>query len=112
MQIKNYWVGDRPAGAWTFQVLNQRTGAPEPLTSFSQARVILVDSDNNVIDIPTDNVGITDSASGLVTFLWPQQSLFTKPGRYVMQLELGGGLAIRRTTVQEILVRELGGVTK
>jgi hypothetical protein len=112
MQIKNYWVGDRPAGSWTFQVLNQRTGLPEDLTAYSTAKVIFVDSDNNLIDIPEDNVAITSVTTGLVVFVWPQESLFTKPGRYEVQLELRGPRAIRKTTVQEILVREIGGVTK
>jgi hypothetical protein len=112
MQIKNYWVGDRPAGSWTFQVLNQRTGLPEDLTSYTSARVIFVDSDNGLIEFGSDNVAITSVTSGLVVFVWPQESLFNKPGRYAVQLELRGLRAIRKTTVQEILVREIGGVTK
>jgi hypothetical protein len=112
MQIKNYWVGDRPGGAWTFQVLNQRSGAPESLATFRTARVVMVDSDNNRIEFPTDNVAISDPANGVVTFLWPDGSPFPKAGRYVIQLELENTTTLRRTTVQEILVRELGGVTK
>jgi hypothetical protein len=58
-----------------------------------------------------DNVAITNPDQGIVTFLWPQQSLFTKPGRYVMQVELSSINNQRRTTEQVILVKELGGVT-
>lgn len=112
MQIKNYWVGDRPAGAWVFQVLNQRTGTPENLSQYNLAKVIMVNSDNDEIIMPVANVSITDPIAGLVTFLWPTESLFDEPGRYVMQVELSSGTAVRRTTTQEILVRELGGVTK
>lgn len=111
MQTKTYWVGDRPAGSWTFQVLNQRTANPEVLTGFTSARVIMLDSENNEVEIPDENVSISNPAAGTVTFIWPQESLFTKPGRYVVQLELIGGTARRKTTVQEILVKQIGGVT-
>lgn len=112
MNVKNYWVGDRPAGSWTFQILNQKTGEPEDLTPFTEAKVIFVDSDNNQHEFAEEHVAITSAPSGLVVFVWPQESLFTKPGRYVTQVELRGDRAIRKTTVQEILVREIGGVTK
>jgi hypothetical protein len=114
MQQKNYWVGDRPGGSWTFQVLNQRSGVPESLAGYSKAKVILIDSDNRQVEIPDVNTAIADAQTGQVVFVWPQDSLFTKPGRYTMQLELSGGSngAVRKTTVQEILVRESGGVTK
>lgn len=112
MNIKNYWVGDRPGGSWTFQVLNQKTGEPEDLTSYNAAKVIFVDSDNDLTEFSTENVAITGPTAGLVTFAWPQVSLFTKPGRYAVQVELRSAQAVRKTTVQEILVREIGGVTK
>lgn len=112
MQIKNYWVGDRPGGSWVFQVLNQRTGTPESLSGYTSVRVVMLGSNNEEIDIPAANVAVSNAASGIVTFLWPSESLFTKPGRYLLQLEFSSANATRRTTVQEILIRELGGVTK
>lgn len=112
MQIKNYWVGDRPGGSWTFQVLNQKTGSPEDLTPYTVAKVLFVDSDNNVKEFGDENVVITSNSEAFVAFAWPQESLFTKPGRYVVQLELRGTSSVRKTTVQEINVREIGGVTK
>lgn len=112
MNVKNYWVGDKPAGTWTIQVLNQRTGDPEDLSNFTEAKVLIVDSDNNVLTFGLHYVVITGAPTGLVTFLWPSESVFTKPGRYAVQLELRGVNAVRHTTVQEILVREIGGVTK
>jgi hypothetical protein len=66
---------------------------------------------NKPVTIPDGSTVISDAASGKVTFYWPSESLFDKPGRYVMQVELDSGTASRKTTVQEILVRKLGGVS-
>lgn len=112
MEIRTFWVGDRPAGAWTFEVLNQKSGLPENLVGYSSARVKMLGSDNEDISIPDANTSIASSLNGLINFTWPAESLFTKPGRYVMQLELVGPTAVRRTTVQEILVKKMGGVSK
>jgi hypothetical protein len=112
MQVKTFYVGDRPGGSWSFQVLDQRTGAPYNLAGFTSVKALMVDSDNREVTFPADNVSITDTTSGLVTFLWPTESVFTEPGSYVMQLEFSGVNATRKTTVQEIKVKELGGVSK
>lgn len=112
MQVKNYWVGDRPGGAWTFQIRDQKSGAVADLTGYSRVFCLLKGSDNEDIEISPLNVMISNPAQGIVTLLWPTESLFTKPGRYVMQLKLENPQTTRTTTVQEILIRELGGVTK
>lgn len=109
---KTYYVGDRPGGSWLFRVLDQRTGEPFNLAGFTTVRAVMLDSDNNEVVFPAENSAITDAAAGRVTFLWPSESVFTKPGRYVMQLEFSSPSATRRTTVQDILVRDMGGVTK
>ena len=112
METKTYWVGDRPGGAWIFNVLDQRTGQPYNLAGFPSVRVLMVGSDNEQIVIADENAAITDPANGVVTFLWPTESVFTRPGRYALQLELYGPSVTRKTTVQDILVRELGGITR
>jgi hypothetical protein len=111
MQSKTFWVGDRPAGTWAIQVRDQKSGEVQNLGGFTTAKVILIDPQNKQVAIPADHVAITNSDQGIVTFLWPQQSLFTKAGRYVMQVEISGNSSLRRTTEQVILVKELGGVT-
>lgn len=112
MQIKNYWVGDIPGGNWNFQVLDQRTGEAQSLRGYTSAQVVMMDSDNNRIEFPGQSQ-VTDPDNGMVTFAWPSDaSPFPKSGRYQIQLELRGATAVRKTTVQEILVREIGGVTK
>jgi hypothetical protein len=110
MQSKTYWVGDRPAGTWAIQVLDQKSGVVQSLGGYTTAKVLLLDPLNRVVDIPDDHVAITNPDQGIVTFLWPQESLFTKAGRYIMQVQLSGASAVRTTTEQVILVRELGGV--
>ena len=111
MQSKNYWVGDRPAGTWVFQVLDQNTGEVVNLSGYQTATVTVLDPRNKAVSIPANSAVISSPIDGQVTFFWPTDSLFTRPGRYVMQLELDSGTALRKTTVQEILVRQLGGVT-
>jgi hypothetical protein len=111
MQSKTYWVGDRPAGTWNIQVLDQKTGEVQNLGGYTTAKVILLDPKNNKVEIPDTNAVISNPTLGIVTFAWPSESLFTKPGRYVMQVELSGINSTRRTTEQVILVKELGGVT-
>jgi hypothetical protein len=111
MQSKTFWVGDRPAGTWAIQVRDQKSGEVMGLGGFTTARVILLDPQNKSVEIPADHVAITNADQGIVTFLWPQESLFTRPGRYVMQVELSSNNNQRRTTEQVILVKELGGVT-
>lgn len=112
MEVKNYYVGDRPGSSWTFQVLDERSGAPYNLAGFTRVRTIMKDSDNREVAFPDDNTAISDVTTGEVTFLWPTESVFTKPGYYVLQLEFSSPSATRKTTVQEIRVKTLGGVTK
>jgi hypothetical protein len=109
---KNFWVGDRPAGTWVFQVLDQKSGVVQDLTGYTSVTVLLLDPRNKPVELPAGSAVISDAPNGRVAFFWPAETLFTAPGVYVMQLQLDSGTASRRTTVQQILVRELGGVIK
>lgn len=110
MQSKNYWVGDRPAGSWTFQILDQKTGQVQDLGGYTAAQVTLIDPQNKPVDLLDSNCYISNASQGQVTFVWPSTSLFTKAGRYLIQLEVSSPSVTRTTTVQDILVRKLGGV--
>lgn len=112
MDTKTFWVGDRPGGSWTFQILDSRSGEPLNLNSYHTARMVIVGSDNEEVETPSINTSIADAGLGLVTFLWPDKSLFTQAGRYQMQVELIGNSARRLSTVQEILIKKTGGVTR
>lgn len=115
MDTKTFWVGDKPGGAWTFQVLDEGTGNPMDLSAYTSARVVIRDTDNNEVELAASLTNILPftvaGEQGIVVFAWPSYSVFTKPGRWVMQLELNGNNVSRRTTVQEILVKEFGGVS-
>lgn len=110
MEIKTYWVGDRPGPAWIFQVLDERSGTPFNLTRFPNVKAVMVDTDNRRVEFPADNAAITNQTEGIVTFLWPTESVLNRPGIYLLQLEFSGTNGTRRTTVQEIRVKALGGV--
>lgn len=111
MQAKNYWVGDRPLGSWVFTILDQTSGAVQDLTGYTSATILMLDPRNQTIDIDAANCFISNASAGQVTFVWPQDSVFTRPGRYVVQVQIDGPNASRRTTTQEILVSKLGGVS-
>lgn len=105
-----FYTGENPGGTWRFQVRNMKTGEVESLASFHTARVVILDPGNNVLEFPAENSLITNAVNGEVTFLLPAVSPFTRPGYYVVQVELIGNSAIRKTSVLDILVKETGGV--
>lgn len=108
MEIKNHWVGDIPR-PWFIQVRDQESGLPMPLTGFTTVRAVMRGSDNEEIVFDGDNIGVTSAVLGEIRIIWPPESVFTKPGRYVLQVELVGTGAAYKTTVQEINVKQLGG---
>lgn len=111
MQVMTFNVGDR-GGSTKIEVRDQRTGIAANLAGYLGIRAILVDTNNREFVLPLENVAITDPALGQVTVTWPQDSIFTEPGFFQLQLELSSPSIVRRTTVQEIRVLKLGGVTK
>lgn len=111
MLEKTVFVGDRPEGQTTFEIRNQNSGVVESLTSFHTARVFILDSDDNVLEFPDENTVIFSAAEGLVRFFWPSESVFTKPGRYLLQVRLEGNTIVRSTTMFHIICKpSLGGV--
>lgn len=111
MEIKTFHVGDR-GGSLRVEIRDQRTGQPFSLSGYQGVRAFFVDSDNREFVLPLENVAITDGTAGIVTVILPQESIFTKPGYMQLQLEFSSPSIVRRSTVQEIRVLELGGVTK
>jgi hypothetical protein len=107
--MKTFYVGERPGGSTRFRILSE-AGVPESLASYTQARVLMLDSDNREVEFPNENTEISDPIGGVVTFLWPSESVFKKAGYYVLQVELIGASATRKTSVLDIHVKRLGGV--
>jgi hypothetical protein len=90
MSISQYWVGQRPSSPVVIDVLDSRN-SPINLSYFDSFKIRLVGSDNEEIDTSTD------------------RSLFTKPGDYLLQMELIFEDYIDFTTVHDIRVHKLGG---
>lgn len=111
MEIKTHWVGDRPQ-PWFLQILDDKSGDPFNMTGFTSARIIMKDTDNRETVFSGENVVMNNITGGEVRLFWPADFEFERAGRYVLQLELSGNGVVYKTSTQEILVRELGGVTK
>jgi hypothetical protein len=82
------------------------------LSSYSDFKVRLIDSDNRDVDI-TGAVLLTAGANeGHFVFRWPtDRSLFEKTGDYLLQMEIDGTSGTKDfTTAHTIRVRRLGGV--
>lgn len=110
MAISRYWVGQIPARPISIEVRDSG-GNVMNLGSYSGFSVILVGSDNEVIDTTGAVLNISGAAAGRFVFRWPtDRSLFTKPGDYLLQLEIDGANGTRDfTTEHHIKVTRLGG---
>lgn len=111
METKTFNVGDR-GGSLKVTIRDQKTGNTASLAGYQGVRAFIMDTDNREIILPLANVAIVDPAAGRVDINWPQESVWTRPGYYQLQLEFSSPSIVRRSTVQEIRVEELGGVTK
>lgn len=111
MAINQYWVGQIPSEPIAITVYDSR-GYPRNLSSYTDFNVILLGSDNELIDT-TDATLLTSGASeGRFVLRWPaNRSLFNKAGEYLLQLEIVGANGTKDyTTEHTIRVRRLGGV--
>ena len=113
MDYKVYWVGERPGGSMVITVLDQDTGLPANIAPYNEARMRMLDSKNREVDLGNGEAIISNGSTGRVVFRWPtDKSLFERPGEYVFQIELAGGMGnsvIAKTTVEHIIVKRLGG---
>jgi hypothetical protein len=110
MGISQYWVGQIPARPIAIDVKDS-DGFAMNLASYVAYKVVLVGSDNEVIDT-TGSVLLTSGAvDGRFVFQWPKdRSLFNKPGEYLLQMEIDGLNGSKDfTTEHHIRVRKLGG---
>lgn len=110
MAVSNYWVGDIPSAPLTIRVRDSR-GNPLNLLGYT-FEVNLLGSDNEEIDASGGVLQTAGAVDGRLVFRWPtDESLFDKPGEYLLQLELNGPSGTKdSTTAHTIRVRKLGGV--
>lgn len=109
MAISQYWVGQVPARPIAIDVRGS-DGRAINLSSYTDFRVIVLGSDNEEVDITGSTLSTAGAAQGRFVFRWPEgESVFTKEGDYLLQLELSGGGYKDYTTEHNIKVRRLGG---
>lgn len=110
MAISQYYVGAIPSRPISIEVRDSE-GSILNLSSSKEFKVILLDSDNRVVDLRGSTLLSGGAASGRFVFRFPtDRSLFTKPGEYLLQLEIVGANGTRDfTTEHHIKVKRLGG---
>lgn len=109
MAVSQYWVGQIPARPIAIDVRGS-DGRAVNLASYTDFGVILLGSDNEVIDTTGAVLNTSKAAQGKFVFRWPEgKSLFDKEGEYLLQLVLTGGGYKDFTTEHHIKVRRLGG---
>ena len=111
MDIQTFWVGQKPGRPMTITVLDSNYD-PVNLADFTSVYLRMLDSDNNVVDLPASLTTVVNAAQGKVSFSWPSESIFTEPGEYVMQLVLETPSSVNYTNSQAVRVREFGGVLR
>lgn len=109
MAISQYWVGQIPSRPIAIDVRDS-FGNRVNLSTYTGFKVVMLGSDNEEIDLTGSVLNSGGASEGRLVFRWPtNKSVFSKPGEYVMQLELSGPNSKDYTTVHTIKVRRLGG---
>lgn len=111
MAINTYWVGQIPSIPISLTVRDSY-GRVRNLSTYTGFNVILLGSDNEVIDTTGSTLLTSGASNGRFVFRWPtDRSLFNKTGEYLLQLEILGSEGTKDyTTEHTIKVRRLGGV--
>lgn len=110
MAISQYTVGQIPSRPIAIDVRDS-LGNLVNLSSYTGFKAILIGSDNEEVDLTGSVLNVAGAAQGRFIFRWPiDRSVFTKPGEYVLHLEITGGSGTKDfTTGHAIKVRRLGG---
>lgn len=101
MTEKTYYVNQVPVESIVFTVVDENR-APRSLSSYSGARVFFTRPDGSSTD--GGNAVITRSASGEVTYTFPETTVFTQRGSYRVQLRLENGARRDYTDITTIRV--------
>lgn len=109
MAMSQYWVGQIPAKPIAIDVRDS-DGRDVNLSAYTDFKVVILGSDNEVVDLTGSLLNTAGAAGGRFVFRFPEdRTLFTQPGMYLMQLELSGPGSKDFTTEHHIKVRRLGG---
>lgn len=113
MAISQYWVGQIPSEPLAITVYDS-FGNVRNLSYSQTFTPILLDPDNQRVDLTGATLLSGGASEGRFVLRWPNdRSLFTKPGEYLLQLEIEGTAGTKDyTTEHHIRVRRLGGTNK
>ena len=112
MEISQYWVGQIPAKPLVINVKDEE-GRDYDLTTYTTIEVVILGTDNEVLDLTGSTLDTGGAPGGRVIFVWPtDRSLFEKTGDYVLQLVLSGTGRKDITSVHNIKVRQIGKVVR
>lgn len=100
-----FWVGQIPAAPLAMDVINQR-GNSIDLSKYSEINLIMLGADNRRKKLQGNLTVNANTAQ--VIYNWAGQSLFDRPGEYLIQLELIGNGAVDYSSPQTFIVRQLG----
>lgn len=79
------------------------------LSDYTSFAIKMLGSNNEEINLTGSTLNTSNVQYGKLIFVWPtDRSLFTYPGDYILQVELGGTGKKDFTTTHTIRVRELG----
>lgn len=110
MEISQYWVNQIPARPLIIN-LKDEFGRDFDASTYDSFEVVIVGSDNEVIDTTGSTLDSAGASVGRFIFVWPtDRSLFEKTGEYVLQLVLSGTGRRDFTSVHNIIVRQIGKV--
>lgn len=110
--ISQYWKDQIPARPLSIQVNNQ-DGSYMDLSSYTTIEVVMVGTNNELVDITGLTVNTVGKGAGKIVLNWPTtRTLFEQAGDYLLQLKLGGTGRLDFTTTHPIRVKELGRMAK
>lgn len=106
--IGDFWVGQVPAQPMQISVTDER-GFPVDLSRYTTVALKMLDGDNRTIDTSNGVLTVQSALQGRLSYAWPSTSLFSRPGVYIMQLELAGTGVKDITRTVPVRVRRFGG---
>jgi hypothetical protein len=109
MEIYEYNVGDIPSPIAID--VRDRLGRPVNCAAlYTNYEVVMLDSRDQPVDLSGSSLDSSAAQLGRFIFTWPNKSLFTRRGDYVLQLRLSGNGKVEHTTAATLRVFQLGKV--
>lgn len=109
MRISSYYTGQIPNDPIVFNVRDSK-GRVKNLSTYTDYTWRMLGSDNEEVDLTGAVSNTAGAATGRFVFRFPEgRSVFTKPGEYLLQLELSGNGRKDFTSEHTIRVRRFGG---